>query len=464
MIGRLRLFFSSIGRFCNGAFLTPLYGCGDLAPGFCRASAVKGSIFALNWCPAGYVVQNLKYHNAYNKKGHLFLFKSQLTSEKDIGIYCVTEADLDKNECKYVNLLLSSETTENECQNERITFSKLEDKEITVPVIGSEFETGGSRFSIMDVCDINGSSHYAKCRLVTKLTGGTKAALATKAISSNISLDLSQLRFVKWKSFGTSVFDRNKEKENEKEKKEEKDENRDNVTRFTGVISNSKQFIRGKNLVSSVDYFNEMINQVSIRHYRMTVVTDGALKGCFQSETDDDKDDDSDSDSDESDTESDDDDDSGKKKKEKKKDSSKDKKNNSNEKKSGNDNLNCVVHIPPNTKPFNNPYSIHIIQLDHTSCSVPKPLILTYFWTRADINESKNASESRASLERCLNTFYRENLFDNEKNNKPLLMFSSIYEQKLRDVEIKGLPSNVFIVKDLSDTLGYHVACQRVEF
>ncbi|ETO01656.1 GDP dissociation inhibitor family protein / Rab GTPase activator family protein, partial [Reticulomyxa filosa] len=57
MLQRLRLYFQSMGRFCDGAFLFPLYGCGDLAQGFCRSSAVKGGVFILNWTVQGMVAQ-----------------------------------------------------------------------------------------------------------------------------------------------------------------------------------------------------------------------------------------------------------------------------------------------------------------------------------------------------------------------------------------------------------------------
>ncbi|ETO35971.1 hypothetical protein RFI_01091 [Reticulomyxa filosa] len=74
MLQRLRLTFNQ--WFCDCAFLFPLYGCGDLAQGFCRSSAVKKVVFILNWTVQGIVAQpslqveekeKEKYNNDNNK-------------------------------------------------------------------------------------------------------------------------------------------------------------------------------------------------------------------------------------------------------------------------------------------------------------------------------------------------------------------------------------------------------------
>ena len=477
MIDRLRLFFSSIGRFCEGCFLFPLYGCGDLAPGFCRSSAVRGGVFALNWCPAGYVVQTLTYHNVCDKIGYLFVLKSELkgksnnsntnndTNQNDnnngnnsenekprrFGVYCVTNIDSKTNECEYINLF------ESNSNKKKIELSKLEyclensnDCDV-IPLIGSEFITGNCRFEIMDVT----KELVAKCRLILPQTAGNSShsnmsPRLLSAISSDISLELTQLLFVRFVSFNFPKIESNTNNTNNK------------VSHFTGIISNSNQFIKAKNLVSSVDYFSQMINKVKIQHYRMVVISDGPLNNSMFSNDSDENNSESESESEESSDESDDENETRKSK-------TKGKTKNTNTNTNNNSNGNCVAHIPPQTKPFDNPFSIHIIQLDHTSCTVPAPLYLTYFWTLAEEKiDNDSESEARASLERCCNAFYRNNLFERENEGKdgkkPLLLCSSIYEQKLRCADIKNVPNNVQIIQDLTDTLGYRVAAQRVLF
>eukprot|EP00494_Astrolonche_serrata_P026673 UN26936 len=45
----LKLFISSLGRFCEEALIYPLYGSGEIPQGFCRSAAVHGGIYILRW-------------------------------------------------------------------------------------------------------------------------------------------------------------------------------------------------------------------------------------------------------------------------------------------------------------------------------------------------------------------------------------------------------------------------------
>merc|ERR1711972_41378 len=85
MLKRLRLFLKSIGRFSSGSFLFPLYGSGDLAPGFVRSSAVKGGVFILDWNPKGIVMQKIEYHDVFGKIGCVFVHKQSFFVIVEVG-------------------------------------------------------------------------------------------------------------------------------------------------------------------------------------------------------------------------------------------------------------------------------------------------------------------------------------------------------------------------------------------
>ncbi|ETO10703.1 hypothetical protein RFI_26675, partial [Reticulomyxa filosa] len=299
MLKRLQLYFQSMGRFCEGAFLFPLYGCGDLAQGFCRASAVKGGVFILNWTIQGMVVKK--------------------------------------------------------------------------PVLPLHTKTEQ---------EVNSAEHIEK----------------------------------------------------------------ENMSEYISVVTPAKQVLKSTYLVCSLDYLSKHIGDVTTRHIRMTVLSDGPLQGTISDPPDPFADND--------------------------------------EWKKQRGSHNGVIHIPPATPLFQNPCSIHIIQLDHTSLVVPDGLCfgnynyysniffffflekkesplayLTYMWTLANQN---NIEESRQTMKRCFELLYRNpTKHKQEHSDKPTGLFYCLYEQRFRSVNTQHIPRNVFVVRDLDDTLSYENVVQQ---
>ena len=221
------------------------------------------------------------------------------------------------------------------------------------------------------------------------------------------------------------------------------------VLRCTGIVTASDQLIKSRHFVGSADYFKDSIESVSVKHIRMTVISDGPIKGTLLTPDrtmDGDEDNASDSDSDYEDE----DEDEQNEQKEKEKESVSEKSHC------------CVVHIPPDTAPFENTYSIHIIQLDHYSCTVPPPLCLTFFWMQCG-DPLEDRESARRSLEKCLRSFYRLDFDDDGGDGRPLALMETVYEQRMRTLDLSSFPENVHIVQDLSDTIGYENAVQSAE-
>merc|ERR1712176_1331440 len=87
----------------------------------------------------------------------------------------------------------------------------------------------------------------------------------------------------------------------------------------------------------------------------------------------------------------------------------------------------CVVHIPPHTAPFDNSYSIHMIQLDHYSCTVPQPLCLTFFWMQC----GEDTEHALRAMDGCFDLFYRTKLIvDENEEKRPLGLMKTVYEQR----------------------------------
>ena len=466
MLHRLRLFLKSIGRFSPGSFLYPLYGCGDLAPGFVRSSAVKGGIFILDWNPKGIVMQKMKYHDVFGKKGFVFCGND--------GIFVVirklkTEAEETVYQC--LNLV-DKEIKLFDADELEIMYDK---KEI-VAFIGRRFISGyvsecdeSCKYEVESMNMVDDENIIIRCLLQPQIA----LIQEMHEIPKCVYLELHQLLHVKWINYAEdkqnkperteniddaidhqstqneNETDDHKSRDNEEVDAKSNDNEDETVTRCTGIITAANQFIKTRYFVGAADYFKDTIESVSVKHVRMTVISDGPILGTLLNETKvDDSDDDSDSDSDSDDSD-----------KEQKNETDNNKKQTVSEKSNC-----CVVHIPPNTKPFNNEYSIHIIQLDHYSCTVPPPLCLTFFWMQCGDKVGDNIENARKSLQNCYDIFYRKDIIvDDNEEKRPLGLMRSIYEQRIRKVNTDKFADNVFIVKDLSDTIGYENAVQSAK-
>ena len=105
----------------------------------------------------------------------------------------------------------------------------------------------------------------------------------------------------------------------------------------------------------------------------------------------------------------------------------------------------CLMHIPPNTTPFNNRYTIHLLQLDRFSMSVPKPLCLIYAWIRynhTNTNTNTDQQLSRVALQNCVKYLFQTKINQTNLNNKkPFVLFQAFCTQNRR---VKGKQHRVF--------------------
>merc|ERR1719474_2362190 len=433
VLHRLRLFLKSIGRFSAGSFLYPLYGCGDLAPGFVRSSAVKGGIFILDWNPKAIVVQRMEYHDVPSTKGFVF---------------CT------ENETVYVVLSVEEPDDSGSDDSERIwkvmnlfdgqtNSMKITSEMTTTPLIGRRFEmASGYRYEVdslrVRMTEQEGIEVVVRCLLSPQIPLDPKMHDVPKCVY----LEVGQLRYVRWISASTERVEDIKTSVG----------GGGEVKRCSGVITASDQFIRTKYVVGAADYFKDSIESVAVKHIRMTVISAGPISGTVLAAKSKETTSDDDEDSDSSDSE---------------RDPNEGGKEESKEKVTEKSHC-CVVHIPPNTTPFDNSYSIHIIQLDHYSCTVPPPLCLTFFWMQC----GDDKEDAMRSMERCFELFYRTQVIvdgdDEEKeeevgSGRPLGLMKTVYEQRVRTVNRERFAENVYIVEDLNDTIGYENAVQSAK-
>ena len=288
VIHRLRLFLKSIGRFSAGSFLYPLYGCGDLAPGYVRSSAVKGGIFILDWNPRAIVMQQMEYHNVPYRRGF---------------VYCECNTDSNSSECNTFYVLLSVKESLNLLNGKTETMKCTGDMPA---LIGRRFKMSSYCFevhSIRVLRDNDGeiSEVVVRCLLSPQIPLDPMMHDVPKCVY----LEIHQLLHVEWvdmvKTENTVDADHQLNDSNNLND----DQINQTVRRCTGVITKSNQFIRTKYVVGAADYFTDSIDSVSVKHIRMTVISDGPIAGTIKSannastDNDGDSDDSDSSDSDE---------------------------------------------------------------------------------------------------------------------------------------------------------------------
>ena len=411
---RLRVFFSSIGRFHKGAFLFPLYGSGDLSQSLCRASAVYGGTFLLSWPPSALSLSlPPKMHSISDRKGYLFRMND--------SVFCRIERVINKENdlekffcCKEITLSNSSSSSLSNSdlgvtgQGEIFfTSSQMEHVE---PVIGSIFETGGVSYEVETVNE----DFVAKCVSVSSKDKFLHS-------SNKVFLSLSQLRHVKW--FCGSL--REGMKENRKMVLKAMDKKS-----FGGVISPKGDFkLKASRLVANGDYLMQYVKKTKVNCLRMIVISDGPLRGTsLEIRKDDDNDDDEDGDV-EDDLPS--------------------------------DYLNCICHIPP-SEGFGNENAIHFIQLDYLSQCVPKGLYLCYFWMAVDSGNRNEVGKGNTALKTCCDAMFCGSLKEVEMEEmgkeRPVWLVRSFYEQRERMIDENALPGKTLAVQDLGSDIGFEKA------